>query len=79
MHITQKATIHNVCVDAPSNHPATCKNSYAHDKKMGAHYYERPDVPSSDSSGWKPSYTSHIKKDALHYECVGESSILSAI
>jgi len=51
MHITQKATIHNVCVDAPSNHPATCKNSYAHDKKMGAHYYKRRDVPSSDSSG----------------------------
>jgi len=71
------ATIHNVSADAPSRHLTIYKISYTHDMKMGAHYYERPDVPPSESSGRTTSCIRHMKIDALHYEFVDASSLHS--
>jgi hypothetical protein len=68
-HHAKRATIHNVCVHAPSRNPTICKISHTGDMNMGAHLNGSENVFLNEIAAWKISYTHHTKRVAHLYEC----------
>ena len=79
MHIKQRWPLFTICVQMQLQGKWKFTKFLTHYMKMGAHYYEKPDVPPRYSSVWMTSYIRHMKMDTHHYECADASSRQSAI